>query len=292
MCRTNQIPFVSKLYQKYQQQNDKITFGKYLVQCSKWHFTSQSNNLIIDSESAEEFHKLGPFAVEHDLLNFDLVVHLGISNFLNLRLSFDEILEIDTNTMKGCLISRNKELRKRISKIEKFKNNENEKVGIIFTNPLPDVDEYFSQAKQLAKRCGKKVYFISIVQTLDMFKLGNFTQDLHSFVIVNSCYCSSVLESLDFFAPILSWTEFQIACLVQINYGGVIWNEDVDQEYFDDLEKNDSESKNVNQQIIEANIFQKNASWYGLEVDAGKKEASVIKQGQRGIASGYDNELF
>jgi diphthamide biosynthesis enzyme Dph1/Dph2-like protein len=270
------------------QLNRNFSLAKINSISSKWNFTNSVRSLIEskNSESNDSSIIFGPFLISEDIRNFDLVIYLGQCLSLNLTLNCNNLLEIDINNKKKRSISSSKELRKRVSKIEKFKEKSCALIGIIFTNPLPNVDDFSAQSKRLAKKLKKKVYFISLVQTLDEYKLGNFGQ-LNAFVIVNSCWCSSVLNSLNYCYPVLNWTEFEIAAGLKRSYGGVHWNDET-------LQANDSDSDEIelnpnSSQLIETEIFNRN-KWFGLEVDSGSKEASLIKSGQKGIASYYENE--
>jgi len=173
----------------------------------------------------------------------------------------------------------------RVALIEKFKQKSCRLVGLVFTNPLPKVNELCSQSKTFAKKLKKKIYFISLVQTIDEYKLGNFA-DLNAFVVVNSCFCSSALNSIDFCLPVLNWEELEIAAGVKRYYGGVLWNESPDIQLSD---SDESEENQLCNQLIETKVFETN-KWFGLEVNAGSNEPSIIKSGQKGIASGYENE--
>ena len=264
-----------------------VSLAKLNVISQKWNFTKSVMNAINSDICHSNGNSLtfGPFLLSHEIQNYDLVVYLGQCLSLDIILNCNDLLEIDFKNKQKRLISSAKELRKRVAKIDKFKNN-CDLIGIIFTNPIQNVDQLCAKSKQLAKKMKKKSYLISLVQAMDEYKLGNFSQ-LNGFVVVNSCSCSTVLNSLNYCYPILNWIEFEIASGLKRNYGNVEWNND-----FEEESNSDSEELKLNRnssQLIETKIFDQN-KWFGLEVDPGGKEASIIKTGQKGIPSFYENE--
>jgi len=268
---------------------DSVFIAKLNIMCDKWKFT-ETFSPVLHFGNNDTFINFCQFSLQNELKTYDLVVYLGECNSLDLTVNCDKLLEIDINSRTKRLISGPKELRKRVALIEKFKQKSCRLVGVLFTNPLPNVSEMCAQSKQLSRKNHKKVYFISLVQAFDEYKLGNFGQ-LNAFVVSNSCFCSSALKAIDYCLPVLNWTEFLIASGVKTHYGGVVWNETIDssETQNSDSDTEESDVKDLNNKLIETKVFETN-HWFGLEVNAGDREASVVKMGQTGVASAYDNE--
>jgi len=115
------------------------------------------------------------------------------------------------------------------------------------------VNELCSQSKTFAKKLKKKIYFISLVQTIDEYKLGNFA-DLNAL-------CRQLLflffssQFNRFCLPVLNWEELEIAAGVKRYYGGVLWNESPDIQLSD---SDESEENQLCNQLIETKVFETN----------------------------------
>ncbi|XP_054162401.1 2-(3-amino-3-carboxypropyl)histidine synthase subunit 2-like [Oppia nitens] len=275
--------------------NDKmktiVSLAKLNKQSDKWYFTDSVKSVIDSKDDKTSDTKLGPFKITNDISSYDLVIYLGQCNSLELILNCSKLLEIDVNNSTKRLINGSKELGKRVALIEKFKQKSCHLIGFLITNPLPNVNEICCQSKKLSKRLHKKLYYISLIQAIDEYKLGNFGE-LNGFVVINSCYCSTALNSIDYYLPVLNWTEYQIACGVTKHYGGVLWNDNLDdtsEPISDHSDIDEASVDDLNKRLIETQVFETN-KWFGLQVNAGDREAAVIKSGQKGIASEYENE--
>lgn len=267
-----------------------ITVAKLRSMSDKWYFTKSVENMIEKKsrETDASEHRLRPFSLSTDSSDCDLFIYLGHCSSLQLKLDCGVLLEIDVTNRAKRMIHSHKELRKRVALIEKFKQNRCQTVGIVYTNPLVNnINHLFSESKILCRKVKKKCYFISLMLTVDEYKLGNFAQ-LDSFVVVNSCICWSALDSIHFCLPVLNWAEFKLASGIPITYGGAQWNQEIQQESPD---SDDAQCPLSDTQLIQTDVFDQN-KWFGLEVNAGDREASIVKSGQKGIASAYDNETL
>ena len=282
-----------EFHQKFCSTDDfkgKVSIAKLNSISEKWNFTKSADNIIevLSEEHKQSGHRLGPFYLSQDLVNYDLFVYLGQSVPLELKLNCGPTLEIQLNNRSKQMIDPHKELRKRVALIEKFKQDMCQTVGLVFTNPVSNnINQLFTESKKLCRKMKKNVYFISLMLTIDEYKLGNFAE-LNSFVVVNSCFCWSPLRSIDFCLPVLNYTEFKIASGLALTYGGVHWNQSSDLELSD---SDETQMDALNNQLIQTQLFDRN-KWFGLEVNAGDREASAVKSGQKGIASAYDNETL
>ena len=84
--------------------------------------------------------------------------------------------------------------------------------------------------------------------------------------------------------PLISLTELEIALGVQMEYGGILWNQDEDTH--EDLTPS---SPPVQSSLMEYRDNMK-GTWYGLQVDAGEQPASILKEGTSGLPRGYESE--
>lgn len=231
------------------------------------------------------------YLLDRDLSQFKRLLFVGdrIPNSLKV-LSLLEVVHLNPTDRTATRIATGKELMKRCSLIERAKKLE--KFGVVFSHSYPDVSPLIDEIKQLAARRKKQINFITLVQTTDQFKLGNFPA-LESLVLVNSCYCSFLIDTISLHIPLISYAEFQIACGRRLEYGQVQWNED-----FEDVDEQDSaedaeESNNQlllddrNTALVES--YFKADRWFGLQVNAGQDEIGDLKQGMKGIAMGYAN---
>ena len=283
---TSYTSMALEVFSKFEQNVEtkrNVLIAKLNKVSNKWFFTSNVSKVVEDF-SSDNHLILGPFSLTNKIQNYDLVVYLGQSSPLELTLNCSKLLEIDVKNGSHRLLYADKQIRKRVALIEKFKQKSCHSVGVVFTNPLPNVNQFFSDSKKLCKKMKKRVYLISLLQTIDEYKLGNFGE-LNAFVVINSCFCSSALNSINYCLPVLNWTELEIAAGIPKQYGGILWNENPEEL----SDSDETDVNHLNNQLIQTEVFDKN-KWFGLEVNAGDSEASVIKSGQKGIASQYENE--
>jgi hypothetical protein len=248
---------------------------------SDWHFTDSASPLVIGKELSK--FSFGSFSLSRELTSFQRVIYVGICKNLSLRVnSPNELIEIDPQNETVTKTSTSKELRKRMALIEKVKLKDTKKLGIIFTHSLPTVDALFSHLKETALKKRKELFLITLLQATDETKFGNFGE-IDAFVIVSACSCSALIQAVKTHVPLITVTEYEIALGLPRDYGGISWNAEPTQE--SDEESDDETSK----QVLEYKTAMK-GSWYGLQVDAGLHPVGQVHEGQKGIASGYNNE--
>lgn len=292
-----------------------VSIGKFIKFTNKWTFVERLKDYFVDLtdessghssnhtiNSADESANLTDevkrksksdqfrfynYLLDKELIKFKRLYFVGdrVPNSLKI-LSLLEVVHLNPVGQTADQIQTNKELMKRCSLIEKVKKLG--KFGVVFSHAYPDVNPFIEQIKKLAKRKKKQVNFITLVQTTDEFKLGNFPA-LESLILVNNCYCSHLIDTIRLHVPLLNYDEFRISCGLKLEYGQVKWNEDLDE---DEEDVNDEAVSNQlvlddrNTALVES--YLKADRWFGLQVNAGKDEIGHLKQGLKGIAMGYD----
>lgn len=277
-----------------QNSNNKISIGKFVRFSKNWTFNDKLNDYFIDYST--EFNKrqnyieFYNYLLDKELNKYKKLYFVGdqLPNSIKI-LSLLEVVHLNPKDQVINRIQTSKELMKRCSLIEKIKKLD--RFGFVFSHSYPDVSPFIDEIKNLAKKKKKQVNFITLVQTTDEFKLGNFPA-LQSLVLVNNCYCSYLIDNINLHIPLINYREFQIGCGLKQDYGQVTWNEDV-QEANEDNFSDQSESNQLllddrNTALVE-NYF-KEDRWFGLQVNAGQDEISDLKQGLKGIAMGYKDE--
>ncbi|XP_027205838.2 uncharacterized protein LOC113799414 [Dermatophagoides pteronyssinus] len=284
-------PLANKI-QKCDLFNNKIEITKFVKPLQEnWYLEPNVSNLFDETDAFSIVQY--PYRFKNNFNYYEVVVFIGECQDLEMIISCRKMLMIDPMKENLRTLDGAKEFRKRISLIEKFKIVSNKSIGIVYKDFQSSISSSLKNAKYLSKRAKKLPYFISLNQSDFESRLGNFTQ-LTGFVFINVCRCEYQMatELARYLYPVIFWKEFQIACGLNLIYGGIEWNENCDITYDEDCE-NESESNESNLIIIERNQQQKlcsNDSWYGLIVDAGSTEIESVKQGRSGIASNYDNE--
>ncbi|XP_017493192.1 PREDICTED: uncharacterized protein LOC108381285 [Rhagoletis zephyria] len=223
---------------------------------------------------------------------YDLVLFVGECKNLEFVLNCRKLVVVNPQKRSREIFDGPKEFRKRSSLIEKFKSQSGKQVGVVFVNYTQSVTPIMSSAKTFCKRQKKLPYFLSLNQNDYELRLGNFGQ-LESFVLVNSCDCTAEVAqaTAKYIYPIIFWKEFLIACSQRISYGGIIWNEDATEEAGGDEDDEGEEDRDEeSMKLVERDLFKRPDGWFGLVVDAGSEPVSQIKEGLRGIPSGYTNE--
>jgi len=266
----------------------KLSLGKLKSYSHFWSFTSSATGLIEKSNFFSN-DDIMQFKTNPSLDDCDRVIYVGSKISLALRMScYKKLTQIDLS--KRCIqeFNSNKELRKRISLIEKVKQKSNLNVGFLITNSIPCVDWCLEKIKKLKKK-HHRVHKIVLVQSTDEFKLGNFSE-LDAYVLINSCNCSHLIDSIKLHIPILSLKEYEIVCGYRVKYGGTEWNFEEENEI--DGTENDNEIRDPEDQLMQLmkvdNLLKQ--FWYGLQVNPGLSAISHPKEGQTGIAGGYFNE--
>lgn len=99
-------------------------------------------------------------------------------------------------------------LRKRLFLVEKLKDADT--VGLVVGSVGVDKHrEAVKRMRELCKKAGKKIYVISVGK-INVPKLSNFSTDIDVFVLL-SCPFGVVLDSSDYFRPVVSFFEAEIA---------------------------------------------------------------------------------
>lgn len=169
-------------------------------------------------------HRHGHYLLKNPIEFYNCSVLLGTRPSLKLILDGPpKVLRIDCyDSTTPQEISVTRLLNRRMALVNRVKDEEDLKIGVIITNPLPDFAESSKRLKYYASLRKHTLYFISMIQTIDECKIGNF--DLcDAFIVINSCTCSTILETLVFNRPILTDYEFKLACGIETEYGRVLW---------------------------------------------------------------------
>lgn len=188
-----------------------------------WSTTKEHESKMLKQTDPDKT-KHGHFLFKKPLEFYNCSLLLGSRPAIQLILDGpSKLLQIDCYTSSNPqVINVSRLLNRRMALVERVKDEEELKIGVIITNPLPDFTEISKRLKSYASLRKHTLYFISMVQTIDECKIGNF--DLcDAFTVINSCTCSTILESLVFNRPILSDHEFKLACGIEAEYGRVLW---------------------------------------------------------------------
>jgi diphthamide biosynthesis enzyme Dph1/Dph2-like protein len=274
-----------------------VEVAKLITPSSCWS-TTASPSLLSDQSD----HCLGQYALSKSIDHFKTAICLSNSPAINL------ILQLPSNVWKiGCLetmalekVNVTRVLNKRMALVERLRDDEELKFGVIITNPLPNLDEIMPRLANYAKARRHILYLISMIQTIDECKIGNF--DLcDAFIVVNSCTCSTILESLYFNRPIINELEFKLACGFEAEYGRVLWpcadshlTEDdlINKRKVSDVSLALIHSRN---EILERCATARASLWSGLDYKSNDETIDdvndlTIKEGLQGIASAYTSE--
>ncbi|KAH9410368.1 Diphthamide biosynthesis protein 2 [Tyrophagus putrescentiae] len=257
---------------------------------SNWHFSSTCTFEAADKTKSNCLYV--PYSIPNSLAEYDLVLFVGECKNLEFVLNCRKLVVVNPQKRSREIFDGPKEFRKRSSLIEKFKSQSGKQVGVVFVNYTQSVTPIMSSAKTFCKRQKKLPYFLSLNQNDYELRLGNFGQ-LESFVLVNSCDCTAEVAqaTAKYIYPIIFWKEFLIACSQRISYGGIIWNEDATEEAGGDEDDEGEEDRDEeSMKLVERDLFKRPDGWFGLVVDAGSEPVGQIKEGLRGIPSGYTNE--
>ena len=263
-----------------------VSLAKFIRFTSNWTFPDKLKAYFIDSQTANT--RFYNYLLDKDLKEFKRLYFVGdrIPNSLKV-LSLLEVIHLNPTDRTATRIATSKELMKRCSLIERVKKLE--KFGVVFSHSYPDVGPLIDEIKKLAARTMKQINFITLVQTTDQFKLGNFPA-LESLVLVNSCYCSSLIDTISLHIPLINYSEFKISCGQRLQYGQVHWNEDADEEAPTEEAAEDEQSNQLllddrNTALVES--YFKADRWFGLQVNAGQDEIGELRPGMKGIAMAY-----
>uniref|UniRef100_T2M719 2-(3-amino-3-carboxypropyl)histidine synthase subunit 2 n=1 Tax=Hydra vulgaris TaxID=6087 RepID=T2M719_HYDVU len=220
----------------------------------------------------------------------------------------------------------NKSLMKRFYLIQKAKDAQI--VGIVMgTLGIEKYKEIVQRLKKVLKHAGKK-YYTFIMGKLNVAKMANF-MEIDIFVLV-ACPENSLIDSKEYFKPIITPFELEIACLnsrewngeyltdfCELLEGGLSYLDIKDDDGFvepeyslitgqlrsgvNKIENNfDSSNEialiNENNKLVAHNItnasdFLLRRTWQGLQINSNYTEVHKAVDGRAGIASDYLNEL-
>lgn len=280
--------------------NGRVDVAKLVCPNLLWQVCDQHKNYF--STKLDPGKQLEYYLLPNEPSQYDCAIYLGKCPQIQLQLSgLKKFARIPCqNEAITDIVDVARLLRKRIALVDRIRDNDEMKIGVIITNPLPNLNKMMRHLENAAILKKHILYFISMIQTIDDCMIGNF--DLcDAFVVINSCSCSTIVESLHFNRPILTATEFQLACGLETIYGGVTWpGRELDTP---DLSRGDDLlNKRRASDVSIALIHTKNEllercnrarlnRWSGLDYDTNIVEKSLnIDEGLKGIASTYTSE--
>jgi diphthamide biosynthesis enzyme Dph1/Dph2-like protein len=274
--------------------HDKSIEVSQLILPSPVWYTTAGESLVTDKIS----YSLGQYNLSRPVDEYKSAIFLGAKPAIDLT------LQLPSNLWKiDCLQEVNFEkvnvsrvLNKRMALVNRIRDDEELKFGVIITNPLPDISELVEKLGNYARSRKHVLYFITMIQTIDECKIGNF--DLcDAFVVVNSCTCSTILESLYFNRPIISVIEFKLACGYEGVYGRVLWPSSdrhllevdlINKRKVSDVSLALIHSRN---ELLERCSNARANMWSGLDYKStSDTNDCTIQEGLHGIASTYISE--
>lgn len=270
--------------------NDWHTIPKYLVKINK----TQDQDVI----------HFGHYLLRRAITDYTCAIYLGDRLSIQLALSGpSELYKINCyDDMSLERINTSKLLSRRIALVDRLKDEEELNIGVIITNPLPEIGTIINELEEYSKPRKHTLYFISMIQTIDECKIGNF--DLcDAFIVINSCTCSTILESLVFNRPILTKLEYKLACGFEAEYGRVVWPGSSSHLSLDDMFNKRKVSDvsvaliHTRNELLERCSQARANKWSGLEYKASDgssygegSESLAVEEGLKGIASSYVSE--
>ncbi|KAE9551624.1 hypothetical protein FO519_005152 [Halicephalobus sp. NKZ332] len=203
-----------------------------------------------------------------------------------------------------------KQLRRRLFLIEKLRDAN--VVGLVVgTLGVGGIKEAISRIRKLCKEASKKLYVLSIGKVNEP-KLSNFANDIDCFILL-SCPFGIILDTNEFFKPIVSLFEAEIA----LNPGkewfaGGGWTAEFGNFVKDEIGKQDIDKVDIslisgkirtaqvddheknaesNKQLLEysAGNYFANRTWKGLDNSYVEEDLS-LNEGLKGIAMEYKSE--
>lgn len=274
---------------KTNETSKSVSFAKYIKFTEKWTIVDKASECFIDHDSNLE-NRFYNYVLDRKLDEYKKIYFIGdrIPNSIKI-LSLLEVFHLNPTDRTSNRIQTNRELMKRCSLIEKVKKLN--KFGVVFSHSYPHVSPFIEEIKKLCRKKRKQINFITLVQTTDEFKLGNFSA-LESLVLISACYCSNLIDTISLHVPLINYTEFKISCGLKEEYGQVRWNEEAVIDEEESTEDNESSMQLLlddrNTALVEN--YLKEDRWFGLKVNAGQDEISELKQGLKGIAMEYNND--
>uniref|UniRef100_A0A8R1HKX5 2-(3-amino-3-carboxypropyl)histidine synthase subunit 2 n=1 Tax=Caenorhabditis japonica TaxID=281687 RepID=A0A8R1HKX5_CAEJA len=203
-------------------------------------------------------------------------------------------------------------LRKRLFLVEKLKDADT--VGLVVGSVGVDKHrEAVKRMRELCKAAGKKIYVISVGK-INVPKLSNFSTDIDVFVLL-SCPFGVVLDSSDYFRPVLSFFEAENALNPSKSWAADFgWSAEfsafledkiptkVPEEEVGDFSlisgkvrkqtKDEEKSKDgPNSMVIYNPGYCNDRTWKGLDDSVNTSEQGTqLEEGRSGIAQGYSGK--
>ncbi|CAJ0606840.1 unnamed protein product [Cylicocyclus nassatus] len=201
-----------------------------------------------------------------------------------------------------------RQLRKRLFLIEKLRDAHT--VGLVVgTVGVRGHIEAVQRVRKLCKAAGKRLYVISVGK-INVPKLSNFAE-IDAFILL-SCPFGIILDSSDYFRPILSMFEAEMALNPSKSWSGYDkWSADFTSFTNDEVgcldgdhtdvslvtgriragPAADSEAKNSGEILpYEKGDYFKSRTWRGLDADVRLDESTKVEEGRTGTALSYDTE--
>jgi diphthamide biosynthesis enzyme Dph1/Dph2-like protein len=248
-----------------------------------WTFSENISRLTVANAGTNQ---AGHFTCPADLSSCKSVLWIGKCEDLFFRTCGWNITGIDPVSKSEWQTASHKELTKRLSLIERAKSAQT--IGVVYTNTLPSVNQTLQRVEKLIKKKGKNMVQISIIQSADNTKFGNFAE-VDVYALSSACTCGSLILNTKTHVPLISLTELEIALGVKRMFGGMEWNSDAGDEQEEETESPVTESENEIRDIMEFRDGMR-SNWFGLEVAAGEHAIAEVQEGATGIASGYVSE--
>ncbi|CAI5443617.1 unnamed protein product [Caenorhabditis angaria] len=211
-----------------------------------------------------------------------------------------------------------RQLRRRLFLVEKLKDANT--VGLVVGSVGVDQHkEAVQRMRQLCKAAGKKIYVISVGK-INVPKLSNFSSDIDVFVLL-SCPFGVLLDSGDYYRPVLSFFEAEIALNPSKSHWAADsgWRADFGRHLQDQIATHSNpevqegdvslisgkvrarpeiiqngegpEAQKTTVALYSAGDYFAERSWKGLDDTAATvTQSTVVEEGRRGIAQGYQGK--
>lgn len=263
-----------------------VEFAKINAIDDKWSFTTDSQPLIHRNVSTDD-NIFGRFVTLHPIESYKYIRWIGSCSELFYQINCPhgvEVINPDHQTISRFDLHPERALMKRMAVIEKAKAASI--IGLVLTNSLPSVDSIMTRIKRLSEQKKKQLILISLIQSVDNTKFGNFPE-VQVFVLSSSCSCGHLIQTIETHAPLLTLEEYEISLGKRITYGNVEWNADSDAN--DVTEVDDENTPNTRMDIMEYDTQNKD-KWFGLQVMPGEHPVAQVTVGSSGVASSYNTE--
>ena len=289
--------------------------------------SNQTEILVRKDEGVSQFGRSYVLQFELSVYKILFIGKDGLT-LRNLMLSYNKnqfyTYDPNTNVLRRETLNVNRSLMKRYYLIEKAKDAHI--VGIVMgTLGVARYKEMVSRLKTVLKQAGKQFYTF-IVGKVNVAKMANF-MEIDIFVFV-ACPENSVIDSKEYYKPIITPYEMEIACLHARNWTGDYLTDFRDllpgSSHHVDIEEEESvevgpeysmitgklrtnlkitdkmtstdvalrsqETQLATQHPTTALEYLSGRSWQGLQVDSGDTEVKKVVEGRRGIAMNYTHE--